>query len=183
MFLFVVNWADDENTHVNIHWPLNWLIIWYQGHSPRAFAEGISPAVLGSYMAISNQPLWCYSESPCIKTSLATDVSSMRLFFPLSVKGNPKITLYCPVAVNCDQESRVTWGVYVQPDLTRSQYTRAPTNKNNSTFWPGRSVSAKVLFGTFLLLHILLVNAPRLILSMIYECKYAKQIPNKTTGT
>lgn len=103
-------------------------------------------------------------------------------FFSPSMKSNPKIILCCQVAVNCDQESRVTWGVYVQPDLTRSQYTRAPTNKNNSTFWPGISLSAKALFKTFLLLCILLENAPRLILSMIYECKYAKQIPNKTTA-
>lgn len=57
MFLLVVNWADYENTHVNIHWPEICFLTEYlvdhliPGHSPRGSAERVSSAALGSYMA------------------------------------------------------------------------------------------------------------------------------------
>lgn len=126
--------------------------------------------------------------SPCIKTSLATDVLSVRLlccipFFPYPWEATQKLRSIARWLLTVTRKAELLGMCYVQPDLTRSQYTWALTNQNDSTFWPGRSLSAKALFETFLMLRILLVNAPRLTLSMIYECKYAKQIPNKTTGT
>lgn len=147
MFLFVMNWADDESTHVNIHCPQ--IRFWSEysadhlipGHSPRRSAECISSAALGSYTAVA-LTFFCvpFHKSLLGNRSLTSTSAMLYPNFPcLSVKSNTNPIFYCQVAVNCDQESRVTWGMYAQPDLTRCQYTGAPTDKNDSTFWPGRS--------------------------------------------
>jgi len=71
--------------------------------------------------------------------SLLSTSATLYPCFPLSMKSETTVIFRCQVAVNCDQESRVTWDVYAQPDLTGCQDTGAPTDKNDSNFWPGRS--------------------------------------------
>lgn len=150
MFLFVVNWADYENTYVNIsiepNMFFNWILGWYLilGHSPQGSAECISSAVLASYTVALWPATPHYSTSPFINNCLTTEILPEHLpccipFFVHSLWRAKQQSYSVQVAVNCVQESRVTWGTYAQLYLTRCQYTGAPTDKNDSTLWPGRS--------------------------------------------
>lgn len=118
MFLFVVSWEDDENTHVNILWPP----VFLTGRSPgsRPQSQGLCR---GHFLSCAGflhghlQPatlmlLWVPLHKNLLGNRCLISTSAMLYpLFSLSMKCNPKITLYCQVAVNCDQESRVIWDV------------------------------------------------------------------------
>lgn len=130
---------------MNIHWPQICFLTEYlvvhllPGHSPRGSAECFSSAALGSYMAVTLTLFYIlFHKSLLGNRSLISTSAMLYPFFPLSMKSKTKI-ISCQVAVNCNQESRVTWGMYAQPDLTRWQYAGDPIDENDSTSWPGRS--------------------------------------------
>lgn len=166
MFLFVVNWADYENT---CEYPLTHFLTEHAvehltpGHRPTGSARVPFPCCLGVlHSCRSEQPLWCYSTSPFIKTSLATEDWPVDL--PCCIPLFPSLR-----KANENQYSIAKWLLTAirRAELLGLHSPSTCTHRSNSAFWPGRSrhklfSDTKALSGTFLWLYISLVNAPKI---------------------
>lgn len=157
---------------VSIHWPQTHFLTEHAaehltpGHRPRASAECLSSAALGSYTAV----LWPatlsllyipFHKSLLGNRRLTSTPATLHPFVPFSLKGKRKPVFCCQVAVNCDQKSRVTRAAQPKHLYGQKRQCFLAWKIASQVVFRYGGLSAKALSGTFLWLCILLVNAPK----------------------